>query len=72
MLDEVPIIKGVSNHESGPGGAAFMVKPDGTAWTFLFFRHHSETGVTKVCALATGQGWAIVQPPEQQKEELEL
>ena len=71
-LGEVPIIKAMSNNESGLGGAVLLVNPDKTAWTFLFFRQNSETNGMKACVLAQGQAWVVVAPPEQPKEELEL
>ena len=59
-LGEFPIIKLYTDEM---GGGALLVKPDGTQWTFLAFRHDPENNRTISCAFFEGKSWEIIKVP---------
>ena len=70
MLGEYPLITAASEHSVGPGGAVFLVKPDKSRWTFLFFRYNTNTEKLLACAFAEGQKWMLAGPPDSEKLEI--
>jgi len=59
-LGEFPIIKLYTDEM---GGGALLVKPDGTQWTFLAFRHDPENNRIISCAFFEGKSWKIIKVP---------